>query len=116
MTPGKAGGASQEEVLVTPHRSDQGSLVAIRRDVGDVLRNPPAGMNIRQAGLVESRKDGRWMYYCLPGSRAPSAVRQAIQWTRGQLTDDPQIKQDQKILKTILKTDPEVLCRRQTRS
>ena len=31
-----------------------------------------------QAGLVESRKEGRWMYYRLPGKSAPPAARKAI--------------------------------------
>ena len=30
-----------------------------------------------QAGLVEARKEGRWMYYRLPGKEAPASVQLA---------------------------------------
>jgi len=70
---------------------------------------------VRQAGLVEARKDGRWIYYRLPDSRAPRSVRQVLRWARGDLADDPQIENDRKALDAILRIDPEVLCRRQTR-
>jgi DNA-binding transcriptional ArsR family regulator len=70
---------------------------------------------LRQARLVDARKAGRWMYYRLPGKEAPLPARQAIQWTRRALADDPQIQKDKKTLGAILKTDPEELCRRQTR-
>src|ERR1039457_5801277 len=33
-----------------------------------------------QAALVESRKEGRWMYYRLPGKEAPGAARRAAEW------------------------------------
>lgn len=33
-----------------------------------------------QGNLVESRKDGRWIYYPLPGKSAPAAVRKALDW------------------------------------
>jgi DNA-binding transcriptional ArsR family regulator len=31
-----------------------------------------------QAGLAESRKEGRWIYYSLPGKSAPVAVREVM--------------------------------------
>ena len=31
-----------------------------------------------QAGLVNARKEGRWMYYSLPGKGAPTAAREAV--------------------------------------
>jgi DNA-binding transcriptional ArsR family regulator len=71
---------------------------------------------LRQAGLVESRKDGRWIYYRQPEDRVLPAAGRALSWTRQALADDAQIANDQRTLKTILKTDPEVLCRRQTRN
>ena len=37
---------------------------------------------LRQARLVEGRKDGRWQYYRLAGANASPAVRQAIEWVR----------------------------------
>jgi ArsR family transcriptional regulator, arsenate/arsenite/antimonite-responsive transcriptional repressor len=66
-----------------------------------------------QAGLLDSRKDGRWIYYRLPGKEATAAVRGAIAWVRESLATDPQISQDTQHLTTLLKMDPVELCRRQ---
>jgi DNA-binding transcriptional ArsR family regulator len=66
-----------------------------------------------QAGLVESRKDGRWIYYRLPGKDAPVAAREAIEWVERSLGENPRIAEDARKLKQILKTDPAELCRRQ---
>jgi len=69
-----------------------------------------------QAGLVNSRKDGRWIYYRLPGKEAPVAVREAIAWVEKSLAENPHIAEDNLQLKQILKTDPVELCKRQCRS
>jgi DNA-binding transcriptional ArsR family regulator len=69
---------------------------------------------LSQAGLVESRKDGRWIYYMLPGEDAPVEVREAIDWVEKSLDAMPQILDDAKQLKRILKQDPTDLCKRQT--
>ncbi len=66
-----------------------------------------------QAGLVESRKDGRWIYYKLPGRDAPVAVREAIDWVEKALEGHPRAAEDKQILKRILKQDPAELCKRQ---
>ena len=68
-----------------------------------------------QAGLVESRKDGRWMYYSLPDKAAPAAVRQAIDWVFQSLADTPRARDDARRLKAILNMDPVQLCKRQCR-
>lgn len=68
---------------------------------------------LSQAGLVESRKDGRWIYYKLPGREAPVEVREAIDWVKKSLNDNPRAVEDQKALKRILKQDPAELCKRQ---
>ena len=65
-----------------------------------------------QAGLVESRKDGRWMYYRLPGKEAPKAVRKGIEWVEESLAGDPRIVEDAQQLKKILKINPIQLCKR----
>ena len=69
-----------------------------------------------QAGLVESRKDGRWIYYRLPGRDAPESVRAAIQWVARSLAGTPRITEDEARLKVILNTDPVELCKRQCRN
>jgi len=65
-----------------------------------------------QSGLLESRKEGRWIYYKLPGMDAGSEVREAVQWIANSLAGNPQIMEDQKRLKQILKLDPAELCKR----
>lgn len=59
------------------------------------------------AGLVETRKDGRWAYYRL-ASRAPG-----LGWMKAPLKNDPIIRADLKALAAIKKKDLEVLCRQQ---
>jgi DNA-binding transcriptional ArsR family regulator len=66
-----------------------------------------------QAGLVESRKDGRWIYYQLPGKSAPVVVREALDWIEKALAKNPHVLEDNKQLKKILRQDPAELCKRQ---
>jgi DNA-binding transcriptional ArsR family regulator len=66
-----------------------------------------------QAGLVESRKDGRWIYYQLPGQNAPVMVREALDWIEKALADNPHVLEDNQQLKKILKQDPTALCKKQ---
>jgi DNA-binding transcriptional ArsR family regulator len=68
---------------------------------------------LRDAGLVESRKAGRWIYCRLAGEEAPAAVRQAVQWATDHLADDPRSHEDHRRLEAILKLSPEELCKRQ---
>jgi ArsR family transcriptional regulator, arsenate/arsenite/antimonite-responsive transcriptional repressor len=68
---------------------------------------------LSQARLVDSRKEGRWIYYKLPGKEAPRAVRAAIDWIEKSLIDDPRVARDNQALKKILKQDPAELCRKQ---
>jgi len=49
---------------------------------------------LRQARLVESRKDGRWIYYRLSGNDAPETVRSAIEWLSNSIGNDPRITGD----------------------
>ncbi|MDH3825831.1 MAG: metalloregulator ArsR/SmtB family transcription factor [Desulfobacterales bacterium] len=71
---------------------------------------------LRQARLVEGRKDGRWMYYRLADESASTQVSEAIAWLKKSLSPSERIRADAKRLKAILKIDREVLCSRQTRS
>ena len=66
-----------------------------------------------QAGLVESRKADRWVYYRLPGESAPAMVREALSWVEQSQAKDPQVLADHQQLKKILKQDPAELCKRQ---
>jgi ArsR family transcriptional regulator, arsenate/arsenite/antimonite-responsive transcriptional repressor len=44
---------------------------------------------LRQAGLVEVRKEGRWHHYRLAGRGASPEVRAAIRWISRALQDEP---------------------------
>ncbi len=68
---------------------------------------------LKQAGLVDGRKEGRWMYYRLAGPEGSKTVRQAMQWLFRSLADDPQVLRDQERLRGILKLDPHELCEAQ---
>jgi DNA-binding transcriptional ArsR family regulator len=68
---------------------------------------------LKQAGLVDSRKDGRWVYFDLPGKEAAPVVKGALAWVEKSLGDDPRIAEDSKNLKKILKLDPAEICKKQ---
>jgi ArsR family transcriptional regulator len=53
---------------------------------------------LRQAGLIEQRKAGRWHYYRLPDDPSPMA-REAIDWALRWLADEP-----------VMVSDAETLC------
>lgn len=65
---------------------------------------------LHQAGLLESRKEGRWIYYRLPGPKAPPHVRSAIRWLGGALARDTQVAQDCKKVRAVCKMSLNDLC------
>lgn len=65
------------------------------------------------AGLVDSRKDGRWMYYRLPEGAGEVLVRSALKWLGDALAKDETVERDRKHLRSVVACDPERLCRRQ---
>lgn len=68
---------------------------------------------LKQAGLVEASKDGRWMYYSLPSKNIPKQAKKALQWVVSGLENDSQIRRDKTKLQKLLKMDKETLCRKQ---
>jgi ArsR family transcriptional regulator len=66
-----------------------------------------------QAGLVSARKDGRWMYYSLPGKGAATAAREAVAWVRRSLEGNERIAEDAARLKKVLAMDVGEICKRQ---
>jgi ArsR family transcriptional regulator len=68
---------------------------------------------LHQAGLIQSRKTERWVYYRLPGSSAPVAVREALAWVKKSLAKTGEAAADAKKLNRVLKTDLAEICRRQ---
>lgn len=59
---------------------------------------------LRQAGLVDARKSGRWVYYRLASQSAFPAVRNALAWVESSLSEDTCIQADAKRLQHILAT------------
>ena len=66
-----------------------------------------------QAGLVNARKEGRWMYYSLPGKGTPTAAREAVAWVRRSLAGKERMAEDARRLKKVLAMDVSELCKRQ---
>ncbi len=70
---------------------------------------------LRQAYLVDHRKEGRWAYYRRAGRDAPKRVRDALRWLDAALGEDRVLRDDSKRLKQILKIPVEELCRAASR-
>lgn len=68
---------------------------------------------LKQAGLVRSRKEGRWVYYSLPSSGQNQKLKSVIDWVISSIEKEAQGKSDKKRLDKILKQLPEDLCKRQ---
>jgi len=68
---------------------------------------------LQHAGLIQSRKSERWVYYRLPDAIASVAVREALDWVRKSLAGTDEAGTDAKRLRKILRTDLAVICRRQ---
>ena len=69
-----------------------------------------------QAGLVDSRKDGRWIYYSLPAEAVSAPAHEAIRLVAKSLAGDSRTAEDAVRLKKVLAMDPVVLCKRQCRN
>ena len=71
---------------------------------------------LKQARLVEGEKNGKWVYYRLPGGGAPKAAAEAIEWAKRHLVSEATIKRDAKDLRAIIKHHPVEVCKRQKAS
>lgn len=94
----------------------QGELCACQ--VIELLELAPSTVSrhlsvLRQAGLVVARKQGRWHYFRQPDGDAAPEARSALEWLSRSLAASPQIREDRRRLKQILKTNPEELCKKQ---
>lgn len=56
---------------------------------------------LRQAYLVDSRKEGRWMHYRLPGHDASAMARKAVQWVHESLAEEPGVLTDARRIRII---------------
>ncbi len=61
---------------------------------------------LRQARLIEGRKDGRWVYYTLAESpRTPTTVKGALRWLEESLAQDPFIAEDAARIEAVLEAE-----------
>ena len=117
----------KEFVAVTKALSDTNrvrALLALKRGEACVCRliellgRAPSTVSkhmsiLKNAGLVESRKEGRWIYYRLCAGGSNEVVCRMIAVAIELLGCDRTIASDRKRMAEILKQDPGVLCREQ---
>ena len=65
---------------------------------------------LHQAGLVETRKDGRWIYYRLAEQTALPCARTALAMARECLARDGRVRDDARRMKRIRKMSRDELC------
>ena len=64
---------------------------------------------LRQAGLIEMRKEGQWHYYRLAGKQSPPLVREALRWVLRSLETEEIALSDAVKLCCVRDTDPQEL-------
>ena len=64
---------------------------------------------LKQAGLIKSRKKGRWVYYSFTDSGEGVVIRDYL---RDSLLNDETVLRDSEVVKKFLCEDIEVLCQR----
>ena len=70
---------------------------------------------LHHAGLIQSRKTERWVYYRLPAPPLSAVVRKALDWVHRSLAKTAEAKADTKRLDKILRMNVKEICRRQCR-
>jgi ArsR family transcriptional regulator, arsenate/arsenite/antimonite-responsive transcriptional repressor len=119
----------REFMAITKALSDSSRvriLLALRRrelcvcQITELLGFAPSTMSkhlsiLHHAGLIQSRKAERWVYYRLPDKSVPTVVREALDWVEKFLTKSGESAADAKRLEKILKMDLKTICRRQCR-
>ncbi|MGA2034571.1 MAG: metalloregulator ArsR/SmtB family transcription factor [Thermoguttaceae bacterium] len=69
---------------------------------------------LKQARLLESRKEGRWMFYRLADGDGPAAAKEISALVFRLTAADARRREDGKRLKQILKMDRDELCKKQS--
>jgi len=80
-----------------------------------VLRLAPSTVSkhlslLRAAGLVDARREGRWVVYFLAEATRPGAAGKVLALVRGELSGDPNIAADRRRLREILRIPREEIC------
>ena len=71
---------------------------------------------LKQAGLVEAAKRGRWVYYRLPHEAESSRlVAEVVSFVLGAISNDSAILRDDERLRIVLQEHPHELCKLQGR-
>ncbi len=65
---------------------------------------------LKSAGLVEDRREGRWIHYGLASSGENASASRVLGLLRGVLTRDPRILADRRRLGEVLRLPLTVLC------
>ena len=65
---------------------------------------------LKQAGLVESRKEGRWVYYRAAATEVPEEITEVLEWVSSCCSGSREAQDDSRNLKGILSMNPEELC------
>jgi ArsR family transcriptional regulator len=116
----------REVLAITNALADESrvrAVIALRRgrlcvcQIAELLQLAPSTVSkhlsiLRQGGLVDAQKKGRWIHYFIP-DKPDESVRQTLDWLTSALAKDAKVAADMKRLKEILKENPEELCRRQ---
>jgi DNA-binding transcriptional ArsR family regulator len=69
---------------------------------------------LKQARLLESRKEGRWMFYRLAGEEGSAEAKEMAAVVFRLTAADARRREDAKRLRQILKMDRDELCKRQS--
>ena len=56
---------------------------------------------LQNAGLVEKRKNGRWVYYRLSGAAKTEPIVTVMDWLGESLNNSPEIRADRKYLRKV---------------
>jgi DNA-binding transcriptional ArsR family regulator len=82
----------------------------------EMLRLAPSTVSkhmaiLHGAGLVEAKKEGRWIFYRLPDEAASTRTSSALRWVQESLADDGQVCDDMRRLEAVRRTPVKELCR-----
>ena len=121
----------KEFISITKALSDSNrvrALMALRKgelcvcQIIELLNLAPSTISkhmtiLKQAGLVESRKDSRWVYYSLADTnQSEKEIAKIIEMAVTLLKHDNEIRKDDKTLGAITCETLELLCKRQRKA
>jgi ArsR family transcriptional regulator len=111
-------GADMKKILALTKALSDGSrlrtVMALRKteemcvcQVTEMLGLAPATVSrhmsvLQNAGIVESRKDGRWVYYRLSEEARTARIAAVIELLAGSLERSPEIREDRKYIRKIV--------------